>query len=56
MFKFPYVDDPEPKDRPEDLEDKIIRKGGKIFDIVIAAAGAALLILFVYGVILRNFG
>lgn len=53
MYKYPYVDDPEPKEKPEDLEDKIIRKGGRIFNTVITVVGVAMLILFVYGVITR---
>ncbi len=51
--KYQFVDDPEPKARPEDLEDKIIRHGSRIFNIIITVLGGAMLILFVYGIILR---
>lgn len=54
MYKYPYVDDPEPKARPEDTEDKIIRHGRRIFNIILTVAGSAFLILFIYGVILRR--
>lgn len=55
MYKYPYVDDPEPKEKPEDLEDKIIRKGRKIFNTVITVVGITMLILFVYGIVIRYF-
>lgn len=51
--KYQFVDDPEPQARPEDLEDKIIRHGGRIFNTVISVVGGAMLILFIYGIILR---
>ena len=51
--KYQFIDDPEPKERPEDFEDKLIRKGSKIFNIVITVAGSAMLILFIAGIIMR---
>lgn len=53
MYKYPYVDDPEPKERLEDLEDKIIRTGSRIFNIIITVAGICMLILFIYGLVIR---
>lgn len=51
--KYQFIDDPEPKARPEDTEDKIIRHGTRIFNIVLTVVGIAMLIMFIYGVILR---
>ena len=54
MYRYPYVDDPEPKDRPETGEERFIRRGKKVFDWVIGVAGVIFVILFVYGIILRH--
>ena len=54
MYKYPYTDDPEPKARPEDLEDKIIRHGGRVINVLLGAAGAVILFLLIYGIIARS--
>lgn len=51
--KYIFVDDPEPQNRPEDTEDKIIRHGRRIFNIVLTVVGAAMLIMLVCGIVLR---
>ena len=51
--KYYFVDDPEPKIRFEDAEDRFIRKASKVFNIVITVAFCAMAVLFICGLIIR---
>lgn len=53
MYKYPYTDDPEPKERPEDREDRIIRRGKKILGWLLWIAVAFFAVLFVWGAVTR---
>ena len=55
MYKYTYDDEPEPKEPFETTEDKIIKHGRKIFNTALLVFGAFLLVLFIYGFILRHF-
>ena len=53
-MKYPYIDDPEPKEPPETREDRFIKKFSKIFNIVITLAAITFAILAICGIVMRN--
>lgn len=53
-MKYPYIDDPEPQTPPETGEDRFIRRAGRIFNIIIAVAAAAMAVLAICGIVIRH--
>ncbi len=53
-MKYPYIDDPEPKELPETGEEKFIRVSGKIFNITVSIVAVIMAIMAVCGLVIRN--
>ncbi len=53
-MKYPYIDDPEPKELPETKEDKFIRVSGKVFNITVTIIAIAFAVMAVCGIIIRH--
>ncbi len=53
-MKYPYIDDPEPMERPETGEDKFIRVSKKIFNITVSIVAIIMAIMAICGIVIRN--
>jgi len=53
-MKYPYIDDPEPKEPPETAEDRFIKRFGKAFNIIITIAAITFAVLAICGIVIRN--
>lgn len=53
-MKYPYIDDPEPKEPLETREDRFIKRFSKIFNIIITVTAILFAVLAICGIVNRS--